>query len=368
VSLRRCYPLAEPVARAARQLKQSETELGLLDRVRPRDLPAQRARLAAAWSAAAHPPVAFEYPPAPDLSALRRRLEQLGRVLPAGELEPELLRERARELELEAQLAAAVGTPLFRALAARRFPLPAERAELHDIALQCLEVATESAPSSATHFSDDRRDPRSLWSVLVRRLERERLPARVEVVPGLVSLAAVADGVVRVRAGAQLSARVAERIALHEIEGHVRPRLVGQQLGGVFWAGSAGAIEDEEGRAIVLEERAGLLGSGRRRELGLRYLAAESVRDGADFWETVRLLVELSAGVDAAVELGCRVHRGGGLGRELIYLSGYRRLSGTIDTRPELEAVMRSGRVSLAAAARLLDSCSVELDDHRNVI
>jgi hypothetical protein len=369
VSPRRRYPLAEPVALAARQLKQCETELALLDRTRPRDLPAERARLAAACSAGHYPPVMFEYQAAPELSAVRHNLERLRRLLSEDELEPKLLRERAGELELEAQLVEAVGTPAFRALAARRFVLPSDRLELHEAALRCLDAAQDApASSSSEHFSDDKHDPLSLWSLLVRRVEGERLPVRIEVMPGLVSLAAVADGVVRVRAGARLSRRVAERIALHEIEGHVRPRLTGQQLGGVFLAGSVGATEDEEGRAILLEERAGLLATGRRRELGLRYLAAESVRDGADFWHTVRLLVELGSSVLAAVELGCRVHRGGGLARELVYLAGYRSVAGALSARPELEALLASGRVSCAAAASLLDAGSVELDDDGNMV
>lgn len=368
MSLRRRYPLAEPVALAARQLKQCETELALLDRTRPRDLTAQRVRLVAACSAGHYPPPLFEYQAAPDLSAVRHGLEQLGRLLSEKELESALLRERIDEVALEAELVEAVGTPAFRALAARRFALPSERAELHEAALRCLDAAAEAAPSSSEHFSDDKHDPSSLWSLLARRIERERLPVRIEVMPGLVSLAAVADGVVRVRAGARLSRRVAERIALHEIEGHVRPRLAGQRLAGVFLAGSAGATEDEEGRAILLEERAGLLATGRRRELGLRYLAAESVRDGADFWQTFRLLFERGSSADAAVELACRVHRGGGLARELVYLAGYRRVAGALSVRPELEALLASGRVSCAAAARLLDAGSVELDDDGNVV
>jgi len=131
------------------------------------------------------------------------------------------------------------------------------------------------------HDSSDVRDPHSLWSELSRRLQSERFAVRIEVVVGLVSLAAVADGVVRVRAGARLGASTARRIALHEVEGHVRPRVSGQLLGGVFVAGSAGASEDEEGRAILLEERAGLLDAERRRELSRRYLAAESTRSYA---------------------------------------------------------------------------------------
>ena len=190
---------------------------------------------------------------------------------------------------------------------------------------------------------------------------------RVEIVVGLVSLAAVANGVVRVRAGARLSEKTARRIALHEVEGHVRPRVNGQRLGGVFSAGSAHASQDEEGRAILLEERAGLLDAERRRELGRRYLAVESLRDGAEFWETVTLLGQSGATLAAAVELTSRVHRGGGLGREAIYLIGYQRVAVALARKPELEQVLRSGRVTLDAAEELLKG-SIELDHDGNVV
>ena len=177
----------------------------------------------------------------------------------------------------------------------------------------------------------------------------------------------MADGVVRVRAGARLSASTARRIALHEVEGHVRPRVNGQLLGGVFVAGSARASEDEEGRAILLEERAGLLDAERRRELARRFLAAESLRGGAEFWDTVALLGQRGATLGSAIELTSRVHRGGGLGRELIYLVGYQRVAMALARRPDLERVLISGRVALGAAEALLEG-SIDLDDDRNVV
>jgi hypothetical protein len=146
------------------------------------------------------------------------------------------------------------------------------------------------------------------------------------------------------------------------------PRLAGKQLGGVFVAGSARGNEHEEGRALLLEQRAGLLGSERRAEIGLRYLAAASVRGAADFWQTFDVLREHGANLELAVELSGRVHRGGGLGRELSYLTGYAEVRAALERRPELEAFLQSGRVSTGAAERWLAAGSVELDDDRDVI
>ena len=370
MSVRRCQPLADDLAAVARRLKQLETTIALLDRVRPLNLTHELARLTRAGEAGQRPRPAFEPAPPADLGNLRRELLELAKTLGAEDVEQRLLAERALELELEASLAEHVGEPVFGELAQRRFPLPEPAAGVAKLAGQFLTAhspADGPDDSEPLHDSSDTRDPLSLWSELSRRLQAERFTVRVEVVVGLVSLAAVADGVVRVRAGARLTARTARRIALHEVEGHVRPRVAGQLLGGVFLAGSARASEDEEGRAILLEERAGLLGTERRHELARRYLAAESLRSGAEFWDTVTLLGQRGATLAAAIELTCRVHRGGGLGRELVYLVGYQRVATALGRRPALERVLVSGRVALDAAEALLKG-SVELDDDRNVI
>ena len=368
MTLRRRRPLAEAALGAARQLARCEARTALLDRVRPLNLVAERARLVAAAQAGQRPALELWHAARPELGDVRRALADIARGLEPTETEQALLLGRAGELELEAQLAEQVAQPGFRALAASRFALPDEHGALREAALALLGLP-DAAPDAAQllHDSDDARDPLSLLSLLSQRVFAEKLAVRVEVDPGLVPLAAVADGVVRVRAGARLTADVARRIALHEVEGHVLPRALGAALGGVFLAGSARASEDEEGRAILLEERAGLLDVVRRRELGRRYLAAASVRQGADFWATFELLRETGAEVTECVELGLRVHRGGGLGRELVYFAGYRRVLAALGAEPRLERVQQSGRVSLVAArALLLDS--VQLDDDRNVI
>ena len=81
----------------------------------------------------------------------------------------------------------------------------------------------------------------------------------------------------------------------------------------------------------------------------------------------MQLLGELGATVGQAVELACRVQRGGGLGRELIYLVGYERVASRLAVQPRLELVMQSGRVSLDAADALLAG-SLELDDDGDMV
>lgn len=370
VSVRRCRPLADGIAGVARRLQRIETSVALLDRVRPLNLKREQERLKRAFELGQRAEPAFEYAPRASLGEVRTELLQLAARLDARDTEQSLLAQRARELELEASMAEHVGEPSFAELARLRFPLPDEPGAARKLAEHFLTAkfsANAAEAGESLHDSSDARDPKSLWSQLSRRLQAEGFAVRIEVVVGLVSLAAVADGVVRVQAGARLSEKAARRIALHEVEGHVRPRVTGQLLGGVFLAGAPRASEEEEGRAILLEERAGLLDDARRKELGRRYLAAESVRGGADFWETVRLLGQRGATLSAALELAGRVHRGGGLGRELIYLSGYQRVATALAQRPELERVLASGRVTLGAAVALLAG-SIELDDDGDVV
>jgi hypothetical protein len=157
--------------------------------------------------------------------------------------------------------------------------------------------------------------------------------------------------VVFVRAGAALSEREAERIARHELEAHVLPRLAARdEACPIYRAGTRGAAEDEEGRALSIEERLGFLGAERRRELALRHTLAVGVRVGASFadsWESVK-----ESGLEGASALDplLRAHRGGGLGREIVYLPAFVRVRAAFARDPWLEGQLARGRVSLAAA------------------
>lgn len=386
MNLRRRRPLSEAAAGAAERLKRCEGAIALLDRARPINLQAELQRLREGFRVGKRPTLALSYASPAQLTEARRSLAELPSSLDPNDTEERLLRERAEELDLEAQLAEHVGTPAFRQLAGLRFPIPPSHQELRRAALELLadhlgtagperhqgEPAAVSAsasgvPSERLHQSDDPGDPDSLFSLISQLISAERLPVRVELDGGLVALAAVAEGVVRVRTGAKLTRSVGRRIALHEVGGHLAPRISGAVLGGVFAAAAARASDDEEGRATLLEERAQLLSGERKAELARRYLVATSVREGADFWQSVDVLLASGSETDPALELACRAHRGGGLGRELVYWSGYQRVKAALAARPEVETVLRAGRVSLAAAAELLSS-SVELDDDRNVI
>src|SRR5262249_52921029 len=115
--------------------------------------------------------------------------------------------------------------------------------------------------------------------------------------------------------------------------------------------------EDEEGRALVIEERYELLDDERRRELGIRHRMALDVRSGADWVESVRFGLAFGLTPRESVRIAARIHRGGGLAREVIYLPAWERVTRAFDADPTLEAWLERGRVSVDAA-RILDGAA----------
>ncbi len=225
------------------------------------------------------------------------------------------------------------------------------------------EAANEASPAERV-ATDDERDPRSLVARLRRDIGAARLGVRVVVRERIGALAASGDGVVVVSRGRTASEREITRVALHELEGHVLPRERARALRpGLACLGSAGAAEDEEGRAIVLEERASLLHAGRRRALGLRHLAARWVLADASFVELVRALTrEHGEPLEEALRTAARAMRGGyrkggdvhgGIGREIIYLPGYLRVRRAARADAALLDRLGSARLSMATRDEL---------------
>jgi hypothetical protein len=336
-------------------LRRAERTIALLERVQAENGADERARLLRAWSSGGKLAPDFRYGAAAELSGVRRMLELVARAPSGGSVRIELCAERARELDLEARLVEALGSPEFVQLARERFaPDPEELGQAETWAREWVSLA---APGSADvlHVSDDAADPESLIAVLGRRIGRERLPVRIDVIENLGATAATGEGVIRIRRGVRLSARAAERIALHEIRAHALPRLLSRGRAGIEAAGSAGAADDEEGRALWLEEQSGYWDEARKIELAQRHLAALALRDGASFVETVELLLERGAPLEATLELACRVFRGGGLAREVVYLTGYARVRRAFEHDAELEPLLARARLGVRAAQRLLE-------------
>jgi hypothetical protein len=339
--------------RIARGLSKIAARVQLLACATPRNLGGEVARVAAAWARGRDEAPLFVYAPPPDLSAERAALQSAGESF-QGRLAP-LYADRAAEIAIEAAACEVAGTPDFRRVVRARFPRrDAFDDEADRLARRWSEIAPEP-PAREAIESDDPRDARSLYSLMRRAVGEHRLPFRVVVARELSPLAATGDGVILVAGGRFVSVEVAARTVLHEVLGHALPSSRAAQAPlALFDVGSRFGSDDQEGRAVLIEERAQLLGSARRRELGLRHLAARTVEASADFVETARQLKERGAGAEEAVRIAARVHRGGGLAREIAYVPAFLRVRAALAEAPELEEVLATGRVSVDAARVLV--------------
>ncbi len=262
------------------------------------------------------------------LDGLAEELESRGAEAPTRATQtalapqPAALAAQARGLALDLRLALAVGTPAFLPLARQRFASTAAEDE------EAARWAALPAPSpeEETTRSDDERDPRSLLSQLRAEVSARRIPVRVLPRAGLASLAAFGGGVLLVATDRRVGVRAARRTALHEVVGHALPWW---QRGGAP-PGGPREQDQEEGRALRVEEQAGLLDEGRRKELGLRHVAARMAHEGEGFSRIVACMEDLGSDATTGALIGARALRGGGLGRERVYLPWYWREGGAM--------------------------------------
>jgi hypothetical protein len=212
-------------------------------------------------------------------------------------------------------------------------------------------------------IATDSPDPRSLLSRIRAAVGAARLPFAVVTSPALPALAATGEEVILVAAARLVSEADARRTTIHEVEGHARPRARARNAPlAIFRVGTAHGIDEQEGRALLLERRAGLLGARRRRQLAHRHWAVLAMADGASFGDVATALVD-DHGLDGrdALMVAERVFRGShgsapGLGRERIYLEAFVRVERHLAEHPEDERVLASGQVGIDAAGILRES------------
>ncbi len=302
----------------------------------------------------------WTYAPRPHES-LRRALDTAVETIEQGDGTPveRLYAARARELSLEAAMCACVGTVEVSRLARERFATEEDTART--ASALCTAWLGEPNPSpSEAHIASDDPDPRSLLSQMRAAVGSLRLPFTVVATPWLAPLAATGERVILVTTDRLVPAEDAERTVLHEIEGHARPRARAMQASSaLFRIGTARGIDDQEGRAVWLEERAGMLGPRRRRQLAARHRAVETMLDGASFADVAEALIE-EHDIDAAEAaiIAERAFRGGdgthpGLGRERVYLESLVRVRQKLTLRPQDDDVLAGGQIAIEAIEAL---------------
>lgn len=149
------------------------------------------------------------------------------------------------------------------------------------------------------------------------------LPAKVEIrsdIPGIM----VSRGHLLVGETAVVRDDRVAPLLHHEIGTHILTYYNGlAQPLSQFHLGMARYEETQEGLAVLSEYLCGGLTLGRLRMLAGRVAAVDSVVQGADFVETWRLLAETHGFARRqAFTIAMRVHRGGGLTKDVVYLRG----------------------------------------------
>lgn len=328
----------------------AERHIALLSRCRPVNWEQEHTRLWASWSAGREEVPAFRYAAVPDLAPVRAGLQRIESALPSGPFEP-LYRARLAELELEAQLVEAVGTPRFVSLARQRYRTEPDQPAADELCQRWLTtVGADLSEQGERVLSDDPTDARSLLCRMEAWVGRRRIPFRVQVSGELVSLAATGEDVIFVTRSKWMPSNDVERVVVHEVLGHAEPRVRARgESEGLFRTGTAGGNDAQEGFAVFCEHEHGVLHPRRRAELALRHKAATQVWAGADFRDTMRELMATGAPLDVVLQVVLRAYRGGGLGREGAYLPAFGAVRRAIQGDPSVAEWLGAGRLGLAA-------------------
>ena len=193
-------------------------------------------------------------------------------------------------------------------------------------------ITAEIAPRAQESGGGDTLDALAFVQIAEQELEHYRkewpsLAARVEVrdnVPGLI----VSNGHFLVGNKTKVSAGRVRATIAHEVGTHILTYYNGlaqpfQQL----HAGLAGYEATQEGIAVLAEYLVGGLSRPRMRLLAGRVLAVAALVDGADFVETTRMLhADYGFSQRGAYTIAMRVHRSGGLTKDMVYLKGLKDL------------------------------------------
>ena len=353
------------LVRAERLLIEAVRSVRLLGSVVPRNAPQERARILAALEAGHAVSPRWTYART-DHTLLRKALARAATSL-AAESHPvaQLYAARARELEVEAALSSEAGTTVLGALARARFRSlsPQAAGEATILARKWIAEGHEAltnAPADGDGgeelIASDATVPGSLFTRMREEVGRLGLPFAVVVQPSLSALAATGERHILIAAGRMTRKEDVERTVMHEVEAHAIPRTRAAQARlAIFQIGTARGIDDQEGLALVLEERGNYLAPRRKRELAARHLAVEAMDGGATFADALGALVkEHGLPPGDAVLIAERAFRGGdgtspGLGRERIYLEAFLRVGEHLSRKPTDEGILTSGQVSLDA-------------------
>lgn len=304
------------------RLAQVSEDLRFLLHVTPTDTDDAWRRFAAAG---------YEGEPALTYRALGCDLDELDECLEQAPVDDvpnpaaaELLREKRDELRSKLAMIRHRGTPRFLELSRRVY------GEVDDGLLELARRLLDRLPAGAKGEPVTGRLDAAAFAV---RAERElayyrrkhpEFAARVEVSSDVPPSLMVSGDRLLVGTGTHIPKRRAEALIHHEIGTHLLTRFNGsRQPLRLLACGLAGYDVLQEGLAVLAEFLSGGLHLSRFRILAARVVAVRCMTSGAEFAETFRELAErLGFDDETAFTVAVRVHRGGGLTKDAVYLRG----------------------------------------------
>ena len=307
----------------------------------------------------------FRYRPLPfDPEHLKRRLFHVPIERVEAPLLGYLFREKQEELDREITMLRDLETPRFLQASAALHGTPDE--SLTELAREVLRrlpppraLGEEEEYADAEKAEARRRqfvDAQGFALAAMEEIDRYRrvapaFHAAVEIRPDVAAGLIVSKGVLCVGADLHVPRERVPALLSHEVGTHLVTYCNGQaQPLRLFAAGLAGYDPLQEGIAVLAEYLVGGLTVARARVLAGRVLAVRSLLDGAGFVDTFRLLnQELGFDARTAFVITLRVHRGGGLTKDAVYLKGLRDLLTHLRGGGTLEPLL-VGKVGLGHA------------------
>lgn len=235
-----------------------------------------------------------------------------------------LLLEKRRELHLQLDLLSTRGSDDFRTLSQTLYGSVTDALLTEARTLLALVPADQGQARvvGAEEIAERAR-------VLVRHYQRED--------PGFRPVIEIRDDVaglmvnfptLRIAASSRVSESRVDPLLAHEVSVHLLTGHNGAAQGlSLFSTGLAGYEEIQEGLGVFAEWAVGGLTYPRLRLIAGRVIAVHAMLNGADFNQTFDLLHH-HHGIrpQRAFHIAARVHRGGGLAKDAIYLRGFRRV------------------------------------------
>ncbi len=188
---------------------------------------------------------------------------------------------------------------------------------------------------------------RELRSRLARHFETDA--PEVVISPTVSAKAAATSKRIRIRQGAEFTARDVDQLLQHEALIHTATALNGraQKSFPILGRGHPGTTEIQEGLAVFAEIITGAMDPRRFKRLSGRVLAIQMAVEGADFKEVFDFFVERNDDPSQSYENARRVFRGGVITggapftKDMVYLNGLLRVHNFMRT------VVRMGRADL---------------------